>query len=152
MISKELLSEVLGREVTNIIIDWNTIHISPYTEKEICPSCGCGIKHVNHRIWACVNNACSVSGDYEFSEPIYSDDSSINIYELAHMCKEWAKDEGYFILSASDGYCVVEDTATFTLQFSITRPEELKCLSYPEPEAVFKACQWIYDNKENNES
>ena len=97
MISKELLSEVLGREVTNIIIDWNTIHISPYTEKEICPSCGCGIKHMNHRIWACVNDACSVSGDYEFSKPIYSDDSSINIYELAHKCKEWAWKENYMV-------------------------------------------------------
>ena len=77
-------------------------------------------------------------------------DGSINIYELAHKCKEWALNKGYFILSAVDGYCTVEDIVDFILRFSITHPSEFKCLSYPEPESVFKACQWILEYKDKS--
>lgn len=61
-----------------------------------------------------------------------------NIHELAHKCKEWAFKQGLGLaiywhytgvinIEVKDGELVQADT---------------------EPEAIFKACQWILDNKD----
>lgn len=70
---------------------------------------------------------------------------SINIYELAHKCKEWCLNNN------------------FTIKSSITR-QGAKCEFYSkeqtnyktkiinaktEPEAIFQACEWILKQKEN---
>jgi hypothetical protein len=76
-------------------------------------------------------------------DDIISDDMTINVHELAHKCKEWAwKTYGHsgaiqagyilgrfdaMILFNGDGYHFKGDT---------------------EPEAIFKACQWILENKD----
>ena len=76
---------------------------------------------------------------YEIEEIVFE----INIYELANLCKEWAfRDEyscmsrprlfGGWICELMSGYGV-ED-----IQFDETT----------EPEAIFKACQWVLDNKD----
>jgi hypothetical protein len=70
-----------------------------------------------------------------------------NIHELAHKCKEWAFKEGYtfsfyrykidnyrhtiYIYKEGDSIDGIGDVISFDT----------------EPEAIFKACQWILDNK-----
>lgn len=74
---------------------------------------------------------------YSFSR---SSTQHINIYELAHKCKEWAKNKGYLLLSGYDDgktfYCTCSNKSS---------PDSY---SGTEPEAIFKVCQWILDNKE----
>ena len=67
----------------------------------------------------------------------------INIYELAHKCKEWVyKPSCYTLESYKDMYelnwkCNV-----------VTNLEETLFTADTEPEAIFKACEWILNNKE----
>ena len=81
---------------------------------------------------------------YSYMNMIADDaQASINIYELAHKCKEWAKDYNYDIWSGWDtDYYVAK-----------VNPDFDDCCDWTEycntePEAIFKACQWILDNKE----
>lgn len=67
----------------------------------------------------------------------------INIYELANKCKEWAHTYKLSVRSFN-GYggwfCTISswDDSTFkSKEFNATT----------EPEAIFKACQWILENK-----
>jgi len=104
MISKELLSEILGE-----VVDKNI---------------------VNKRFII-------------FKEPktMTSTSHYINIYELAHKCKEWAINKGYVVSSeihysgncVSNVYMNIEDNQEFFGKL--------------EPEVIFKACQWILDEK-----
>ena len=75
---------------------------------------------------------------------IYED---INIYELAHKCKEWAYSQGYIISSGltpvlgvnKDGWAEV---------FSCSTPLDGKLHTFKqlsEPEAIFKACEYIME-------
>jgi len=70
----------------------------------------------------------------------------INIHELTHKCKEWALTQNYIIKSfiSDKGYAIIET--------KVGKDEiiDLK-ISNTEPEAIFKACQWILENKETNE-
>lgn len=64
----------------------------------------------------------------------------VNTYELAHKCKEWAKVQQYPIGSLVGSQCNI---ASF--------PESISGACFyadTEPEAIFKACQWVLDNKE----
>lgn len=127
MISKELLSEVLGKTVDIV-----------YTKDH-------------------------VGNDFKtFIRPRYGDFlDEINIYELAHKCKEWAKNKGYYLLSGiytyndkTDGTydCLINQNFTYEDDgCHITRSES--CLESfngfgTEPEAIFRATQWILDNKD----
>lgn len=66
----------------------------------------------------------------------------INIYELAHKCKEWGYSiYGYFISSFINGCCA---------RAYIFTKEKVKIDKFyadTEPEAIFQAGQWIFDNK-----
>ena len=78
-------------------------------------------------------------------EDIWSD---INIHELAHKCKEWAKKEGYSMQSG---------TLQTTKSWNIFVSKDFTCVSSEtcfsdyksntEPEAIFKACKWILEQK-----
>ena len=74
---------------------------------------------------------------------------NINIYELMHMMKEWAYDNGYFILSAIDGYSSVDDINDNWKQcFKLSIPPQLEELgNEKEFEAVTKACEWIFEQQ-----
>ena len=106
MISKELLSEVLGTDLTSLgkvsledahLCLWDSLNDSPYMA------------------W--------------------------NIHELAHKCKEWAWKQGYIINSHyAQGDCYAR--ANNMVDFSIDGKGK------SEPEAIFKACQWILENKD----
>ena len=63
----------------------------------------------------------------------------INIYELAHKCKEWAVNLGYILYSTVHGYECYIDSRSFIDNTPI------RFLAESEPEAIFKACQWILD-------
>lgn len=67
---------------------------------------------------------------------------TINIYELAHKCKEWAKNvyNNIDFMVYGRGQC---DLTIFT------QPDDIKYNfnADTEPEAIFKACQWILENK-----
>lgn len=102
MISKELLSVVLGYEIIDI-------------------------------------SAVDIDNDVPFMHKDYTT-AYINIYELAHKCKEWAFNQGYKLASYKHNQqynflCV--DMCSLSFQFS----------GDTEPEAIFKACQWILDNE-----
>lgn len=106
VISKELLSEVLGNGIyTHVSLD------------------NCVVS------W---NNA--------------KEDESINIYELANKCKEWAVVKQFYNIATLLDYtghtCIIrQDPITFL-------NTELRFRAGTEPDAIFKACQWILDNKE----
>ena len=106
MISKELLSEVLGGEVIQL------------------------------------NNISEVYGvHYEIQKMDGIKLQNINIHELAHKCKEWANSQGYGLsvhTSEISGYIVEINYAFDITDFHNTS----------EPEAIFKACQWVLDNKD----
>ena len=100
MISKELLSEVLGGNVKYFNIDGNLLYY-----------------------------------DIDFG-------THINIYELAHKCKEWTLKKGFSIHSfitevsgESEIYKYVKNYGWRLIQIENDSTE---------PEAIFKACEWIY--------
>lgn len=82
--------------------------------------------------------------------------NGINIYELANLCKEWAKQE-----SVEGIQCVLYSAPTEPKSFKkyvchIGRPFEydfsvrwVKTFTADsEPESIFRACEWILDNKD----
>ena len=70
---------------------------------------------------------------------IYED---INIYELAHKCKEWALRKGYIVASGlnEEGrwWCDVSEVKIFPA-INCTYVQDT------EMEAVIKACEWIME-------
>ena len=86
------------------------------------------------------------SYDVETQLLFYTDehDSSVwvelNIYELMYLCKEWARKHYYYLPSytgALGGTCSI-DYGTKTIEIIIGDDS-----NFTEPEAVFKACEWI---------
>ena len=86
---------------------------------------------------------------------------SINIYELAHKCKEWSYKNHGLIISKNHrtwrNISLEDVTSDYTDDWeakgyfyngdpSKTISKEFICNS--EPESIFRACQWILDNKE----
>lgn len=76
-----------------------------------------------------------------------------NIYELAHKCKEWAIENDFCIISATfkeeDG--CFEDNRKQGVNYAWAElyGTEKIFRADTEPEAIFKACQWILDEGEN---
>ncbi len=62
----------------------------------------------------------------------------INIYELAHKCKEWALKHHYKVISKPDNVPGLWE-AYVNLSLTSKHGE----VADTEPEAIFKACQWI---------
>ena len=106
--SKELLSEVLRVNVKFIEFDIETI---------------------KRRIHGSVrdNDIYYHDGKLKF----------INIYELAHKCKEWAYSKGYDIYSDYNG----ADVCNICSNYSIAPFHH----NVTEKEAIFKACEWIME-------
>ena len=129
MISKELLSEVLGFGV------YQSIRKDEYAYNDI------KLNIIN-------------------TELLYN---YVNIYELAYKCKEWAfyaykisvssfKSGSFYLkefnqIKDNSEYWVELDTASIDCEINIDDSGIFKSCS--EPEAIFKACQWILDNKGN---
>jgi len=120
MISKELLSEVLGVEViefeikpkNNIKYIYNKKSKNPWSGKEFC-------------------------------------NRSINIYELAHKCKEWASTQKDII-----AIIINENNLGNSVSIEVSKTIDEYYMHYGncsiiKPEHIFEYCQWILDNKEN---
>lgn len=76
----------------------------------------------------------------------------INIYELAHKCKEKAREYGYSITTGNR----VDGTDRYDV-LCIHKDEDIECMEAvffneivdTEPTGCFMAMQWILDNKGN---
>ena len=65
-------------------------------------------------------------------------DISINLYEFAFKCKEWAYKNGYDIWSITWGAVEFQNNYKYNGTESITESTEIK--------AIIKACNWILEN------
>lgn len=61
----------------------------------------------------------------------------INIYELAHLCKEWAYKHGFILYSTNYGNECYIDGRIFQ------NNENIRFFGASEPLSIFKACYWI---------
>lgn len=105
IISKELLSAVLGQEVEINCKDLDGKALQLYSSGKIWWM---------NKEWV----------------------SSMNIHELAHKCKEWAMKQGIVLEIMLKNYCQIKIWYT---EITIVEADT-------EPEAIFKAAQWILDN------
>ena len=119
-ISKELLSEVLKLEV------------------------------VKHSLYNELHKSFNIT--YMQSEDsLKSSWMPINVYEFTFKCKEWAFSKGYIVSSGltpvlgvnKDGWAEVFNSST-PLDGKLHTFKQLS-----EIEAVFKACEWILESKDN---
>ena len=68
--------------------------------------------------------------------------NEINVYELVHKCKKWAYKEDEWIIESGLDY------ANLFGRHSCTDDAPIKVFDgQTEAEAIFKACQWILENK-----
>lgn len=114
MISKELLNKVLNIEIVSYQMKQKNILAYEYNK-------------VSKNQWS-GKTFCN---------------RSMNIYELAHKCKEWAfnKDKYKWLFSYkafTKCHCDIVDNHNRKYIF-------VSFAGNNEPEAIFKACQWILD-------
>ena len=84
---------------------------------------------------------------WEFDD-YHNDYKNINIYELAHKCKEWAIKQHKIDLITLE-LDKNEKTISCSILYGEIHPN-MKMYYFnadTEIEAIFKACQWILDNK-----
>lgn len=122
IISKELLSEVLGEDVERVA------------------------KANNSELYYHIYN---IKPTYATPRAVWSD--TINIYELAHKnCIEWALSNGYniHILIRNNGLIDVEVRYGIDFDYVKTFSAKKDTLKLQNTEeAIFKACEWIKENK-----
>ncbi len=81
----------------------------------------------------------------------------LNIYEFMYLCKEWAFQQRYNVYSLGKwrdsnrdtylSYSVTIKTFEENIQYAMNKCYNDKFYADTEPEAVFKACEWILENK-----
>ena len=69
----------------------------------------------------------------------------INIYELAHKCKEWASINSYALESSVHMQPKRSSVAGCQIHWRYETEDLPYFEADTEPEAIFKACQWILD-------
>ena len=101
--------------------------------------------------------------DYQDDDPFFDDywdedegsgfyrNHTINIYELAHKCKEWALSKGYILMSkprTSSNFA----TCVFCKNGKCDYEDDLwnDFRAGTESEAIFKACEWILNQKDSH--
>ena len=67
---------------------------------------------------------------------------TINIYELAHMCKEWALKNGYKLHDYAHSIVIVN--LNMNIEYSVI---DDNFNNVYDVERFFKACEWILENK-----
>lgn len=122
MISKELFSEVLGDTIKE--------HDRAFVEVVDSVKSGKDI-HINYK------RKDGIIALY-----------IINIYELMHLMKEWAWSQKYLLESGvtDTPFCSITNTNEEDT-YNNYLPDE-RTIADTEPEAIFKACQWILNNKD----
>ena len=119
MISKELLSKVLENEV-------------PYQVKV-------------HKIIIKNNSLNYFYNSKDSGGGLFEANEYINIYELAHKCKEWANNLPSKRYQLYSGICPKSLNYSVCSIFSGAIEQTEKIIANSELEAIFKACQWILD-------
>jgi len=76
---------------------------------------------------------------YYLSSGTFGVYTSINIYELMHMMKEWAVKNEHELMSCNGGYCEAFPKKTWD---SLTKPIK-EFYGDTEFEAITEACEWI---------
>lgn len=138
MISKELLSEVLGltsdekfKYTIGTIFDIGDASFKHYS------------KHYNYsKFLECEDDSyltMTIHGKNDINGSYYT----FNIHELAHKCKAWAFKNGYELETTYSGDIRISEYSTSTIVKS-----QLGFNEVTEAEATFLATQWILDNKE----
>lgn len=123
MISKELLSAVLDNDKVE--------HISLGSHEKF---------KMDFNDWK--YKSAGFYGDNYITVTIAGNIYCFDIYELAHKCKEWAFDKGYYLTIYNDAIDIV-------LQTNCKLVENITDGSFKySPMLVFKACEWIL--KEGN--
>ena len=76
----------------------------------------------------------------------------INIYELAHKCKQWALDNGYY-LRAEQGINYYDNLqwVAYLNRDMDDGADYIEHWNNTEPEAIFKACEWILKQTKGEE-
>ena len=69
--------------------------------------------------------------------------SDINLYELAHKCKEWAWKQDKEHITTT-----INTRKTLTGLYKTCINDDIEWFAKTEPEAIFKACQWILEQKD----
>lgn len=124
MLSKELLSDVLKESITYIELKGDT----------------------NYAQLGFKNSEIVYVGKVQKRK-------KINIYELAHECKQWAVSKGYSLYSGYDK--LINKYGVYVNLLLLGDDEstiggwdtEIYFIANTEPEAIFKACQYIMENK-----
>jgi hypothetical protein len=119
IISRELLSEVLGIDVAKIIKEEYSNNVSIYERDFQYP--------------------------VTYNASAYL---TINIHELAHKCKEWAYENGYHVNSLHRCANQTDWWESRVWKFEGGELGARCEKASTEPEAIFKSAQWILDNKE----
>jgi len=84
-----------------------------------------------------------------YSHPDFGEDlEAINIHELANVCKEWAYNKEIIIESAIWFNAPLMEKMARAKAKCNNEDESPYFIGLSEPEAIFKACQWILDNKD----
>ena len=89
------------------------------------------------------NNYIEVHYDQERYMPVFD---TINIYELAHKCKRYMYEKGWLFQVRTGNELSVVDIANSEKRELFFRKQ---VDANTEPEAIFKACEWILKQKEN---
>lgn len=121
-LTPELLGEVLGEEYNPRLVEWFQIEEDNYLRT----------------YYDC--------GRYDSQGRPTGLGIEINIYELQHKCKEWATTKHYSVMS---GWYMTHWGGTYAVEVKQGNKILFSQSADSEPKAVFRACQWILDNKEN---
>lgn len=174
MISKELLSEVLGLTFIPATGKELLEHSFGYAQG-IRTAC---VRPLKDDEWITIKDNVLTFGFIDLRPEVAKNipdgvytSRSINIYELAHKCKEWAGNLKFNIVALNtmsdfkrwkcavlqktgerypincrNGYIYEGDLQNIVISGFSQITENY--FAYTEPEAVFQACQWILDNKD----
>lgn len=142
MISKELLSEVLGLTFIPATGKELLEHSFGYAQG-IRTAC---VRPLKDDEWITIKDNVLTFGFIDLRPEVAKNipdgvytSRSINIYEFANECKEWAFKNGYALIEKAG---CVEVYYGIQMYIADTLGEPYNCGN------VFKACQWILDNKD----
>lgn len=95
-----------------------------------------------------INNSI-LDGNLYYYKTFVKCKSKINIYELAHKCKEWAFRQGYELRNGRS--IDVKEELCYFCEYKQERQLDYYDRDYfladNESESIFKACQWILESK-----
>ena len=63
--------------------------------------------------------------------------ANINLYELAHLCKEWSSTKGYTVATWKN----ITTNMWIAVDIEINKQKQADT----EPESIFKVCEWILE-------